>query len=322
VLSKGWSRGSLGIAVTVTAAIAAFSYTVSGAPYRWHDSRQYSRVIVNAQNGIEMRPRQWFEQDKLVTDFAITSADVVGWAAAEKEYKETRDLLATYGLAVGTYVSGTTVMPESRETHWPWSVVPLEWMSPDSRYDGNWPGMDYRKMIDVTDPITRQSFQLGIKRLWEQSPAPVRFIDNAAIHRSAGNGQAWSGYCANIEEIRRLGESMGSLQIFNTAMHIGELSDGEADQLIAAVGSGGILLEMPWGEGVQRDPAATDRARIRYRQFLDTGMGVILVSSGGSPPEKLVKWVATWRKPTDHLYFAGAFWKPPDKVLYGPRALQ
>jgi hypothetical protein len=182
--------------------------------------------------------------------------------------------------------------------------------------------MDYRRMIDVSDPDTRRSFQRGIKRLWEQNPAPVRFIDNAAIHRSAGNGQAWSSYCANIEEIRKIGESMGSLQIFNIAMHIGELSDAEAGQLIAAVGSGGILLEMPWGEGVQRDPAATDRARTRYRQFLDTGMGVILVSSGGPPPEKLVKWVATWRKPTDHLYFAGAFWIAPDKKLYDGRALQ
>src|SRR5664280_1187409 len=111
---------------------------------------------------------------------------------------------------------------------------------------------------------------------------------------------------------------MGSLQIFNIPMHIGELSDEEASQLIAAVGHGGILLEMPWNKGVQIDAAATERARARYRQFLDTGMGVILLSSGGAPSEVLVKWVSTWRKPTDHLYFAGAFWKAPDMSLYGP----
>ena len=322
MLSKVWNRGPLGIAVTVTAAIAALCYPVPDAPYKWHDSSQYTRVIVNAQNGIETRPKEWFGRDKLVTDLEITNADLVGQAAANMEYNAIRSLLTSYGLAVGTYISGTTVMPESRETHWPWSVVPLEWMAPNARYAGSWPGMDYRRMIDVSDPGTRHSFQWGIKRLWEQNPAPVRFIDNAAIHRSAGNGHVWSSYCANIEEIRRIGESMGSLQIFNVAMHIGELSDTEASQLIAAVGSGGILLEMPWGEGVQRDPAATDRARTRYRQLLDTGMGVILVSSGGRPPEKLVKWVATWRKPADHLYFAGAFWIAPDKKLYDARAFQ
>ena len=178
--------------------------------------------------------------------------------------------------------------------------------------------MPYRKLIDVTDPETRRAFHAGIRRLWEQSPAPVRFVDNAAVHSSTGVGQPWSSYCANIEEIRKLGESMGSLQIFNISVHVGEMSDEETRLLIKAVGPDGILLEMPWHKNIQNSPAATERARKRYRQLLDSGMGIILAPPGVAPPQDLVDWVRTWRKPTDHLYLAGAFFKAPDMNLFGP----
>ena len=306
--------------LTLAAVAAGVAYSSSGASYRWHDSSQYSRVIVNATQGIETRPPQWFAQDKLITDYAITNADAIGQAKAVQEYEATRQRLESYGLAVGTYISGTAVLPEARETHWPWATVPLEWMPATSRYSGTWPNMPYRKLIDVTDPGTRRAFHEGIKRLWEQSPAPVRFVDNAAVHRSAGVGQPWSSYCSNIEEIRKLGESMGSLQIFNIAVHVGEMSDEDTRLLIKAVGPGGILLEMPWHERIRNNPAATERAKNRYRQLLDSGMGIILAPPGAEPPQELINWVRTWRKPTDHLYFGGAFYKAPDMKLFGPNS--
>ena len=302
--------------IVVTVATAGLCNPISRDVYRWHDSSQFSRVIVNASDGIQMRPKRWFAEDKLISDFTVANVDPVGRVKAVQEYESTRELLRSYGLAVGTYVSGTTVMPESRETHWPWSAVPLEWMPVSSRYNGSWPGMDYRKIVDVTDPATRHALQQGIKRLWEETPAPVRFVDNAAAHRSTGKVQPWSSYCANIEEIRKIGESIGSLPIFSLALHVGELSDEETSQLIKAVGSGGILLEMPWHANIRNDPAATERARRRYRELLDTGMGIIMAPPGAEPPQGLVDWVKTWRKPTDHLYFAGVFWKAPDAKLY------
>jgi hypothetical protein len=88
------------------------------------------------------------------------------------------------------------------------------------------------------------------------------------------------------------------------------------------VGDGGILLEMPWHEDIQKNAAATERARIRYRQLLDSGMGIIMAPPGAEPPEQLVNWVRTWRKPTDHLYFGGAFYKVPDMKLFGPNTSQ
>lgn len=321
MLTKGARSRLLVALITVTAAITGLCYPIPDA-YYWHDSSQYSRVIVNAQDGIEVQPKQWFAQDKLVTDFTVTNADVVGRDKAAEKYKATCDLLRSYGLAVGTYISGTMVMQESRETHWPWSLVPLEWMPTPTRYDGSWPSTDYRKIIDVTDPATRHAFQQRIKRLWDESPAAVRFIDNAAVHRSAGKAQPWVSYCANIEEIRKMGDSMGSRQIFNIAVHPGEMSDEETVQLIEAVGQGGILLEMPWHENIRNNPVATEKAKTRYRQLLDSGMGIIMAPPGAEPPKELVDWVSTWRKPTDHLYFGGAFYEPPNMRLFGNGPLQ
>ena len=215
-----------------TGLAAAAAHSVSGDAFHWPDSSQYSRVIVNATQGIETRPREWFAKDKLVTDFAVVNLEAIGQGKAEKDYQAIRQLLGSYGLTVGTYVSGTSVVPEARETQWPWPRVPIEWMPSGSHYNGTWPNTPYRKMIDVTDPATRHALQDGLKRLWQQHPAPVRFVDNAAAHHALGGPQPWSGYCANMEEIRKLGESMGSLQIFNIALHVEDLSDEETRQLV------------------------------------------------------------------------------------------
>ncbi|MGC2111945.1 MAG: hypothetical protein WA655_20675 [Candidatus Korobacteraceae bacterium] len=274
-------------------------------------------MIVNATPGIDARPSAWFAQDKLVTDYVFTNANLVGRGAAINEYEATRERLSSYGLAVGTYISGTMVIPEARETNWPWTAVPLEWMPAGSQYIEAGPNGDERLLIDLTESTTRSAFQLGIERLWKQTPAPVRFIDNAAVHRSAGRGQPWTSYCTNIEEIRKLGDRMGSRQIFNVAMHAGEMSDEETRQLIEAVGDGGIALEMPWHDNIRNDPAATERAKRRYRELLDSGMAIIMAPPGAEPSQQLVDWVRTWRKPADHLYFAGAFYKPPDMKLFG-----
>lgn len=288
--------------------------------FQWPDSSAYSRVIVNAQEGIESYPKTWFSRDTLVTDFTISDAKDKSADGAMQQYRTLRNLLTSYGLTVGTYVSGTTVEPEAMEAKWPWAVVPLEWMPPNSLYVGVLSEESNRKIIDVSDTTTRRAFQSAIRRLWEQTPASVRFIDNAAVHQSAGKGQPWASYCRNIKEIREMGETMGSVQIFNLSLHVGELSDDETTQLIDSVGQGGILLEMPWHQNIRRDAAATERARVRYRQLLDSGVAIIMAEPGAEPSKDLVKWIDTWRKPADHLYFAGAFWKAPDEALYTGQA--
>jgi len=303
--------------------IASFALVLAAATagvriaYQWHNSSHYSRVIVNATQGIETRPREWFAQDRLVTDFEITNANVIGRAEAEKEYAATRRLLASYGLSVGTYISGTTVMPEAEQTFWPLRTVPVERMPTSARYSGTWPGMPDRKVIDVTNVRTRQALQKQILRIWKEVPAPVRFVDNAAFHHSTGAGQDWSAYCANIKEIRIMGAALGSRQVFNIAVHVGLMSDEETRQLMSAVADHGICLEMPWHPTIRRDARQTEKAMRRYRQLLDSGMGIIMMPIDGDPLE-LVKWVRTWRKPADHIYVSGVFYKAPDTALFGP----
>jgi hypothetical protein len=309
------------IALLVSAVLLAGEHSTLVArrkvTYRWHDSSEYSRVIVNATQGIEGRPPEWFAHDRLVTDFTITNAVALGLAEAQKQYEATRRLLDSYGLVVGTIISGTTVKPEREQTYWPLPMVPVERMPASARYDKTLPGEPHRKVIDASDPVTRHALQEEIRRIWKQVPAAVRFVDNAAVHHSTGAGQDWSAYCANIKEIRTMGAAMGSRQIFNIAVHVGFMSDEETRQLMDAVADHGIALEMPWHRNIRQNAEQTEKARIRYRQLLDSGMGIIMLPLDGNPQE-LVEWVRTWRKPTDHIYISGAFYKAPDLQFFGP----
>src|SRR3954463_10570488 len=79
------------------------------ARFQWPASNHYNRVIVNAQQGVESYPKEWFSRDFLVTD--LTIANVRMLASGSEQYRDLRDLLTSYGLAVGTYISGTTVEP-------------------------------------------------------------------------------------------------------------------------------------------------------------------------------------------------------------------
>jgi hypothetical protein len=299
------------------AAFLGAAKTAMKIAYDWHDSSQYSRVIVNATQGIEARPQEWFARDRLITDFEITNVPSIGREEAQKQYSTTRRQLEAYGLAVGTYISGISTMPEAEQTCWPPNTVPVERMPASARYSGSWPGMPHRKVIDVRDGKTCLALRRGILREWEQVPAAVRFVDNAAIHHSTGAGQDWSAYCANIKEIRAMGAGMGSRQIFNIAVHVGFMSDEETRQLMDAVCDHGIALEMPWHPNIRRSAVQTERARVRYRQLLDSGMGIVMMPIDGDP-QQLVDWVRTWRKPADRLYISGAFYKAPDLQFFGP----
>jgi len=283
----------------------------------WRNSQTFCRVIVNATQGIESRPRGWFQRDWLITDFKITNVDSVGIEKAKEEYTATRAILESYGLAVGTYISGTNAMPRSHQSWWPPQTVAIEDMPDDARYQGTWPGNPARKIIDVTDKATRHAMQRAMQTIWKATPAPVRFVDNAAVHRSSGGAQDWSGYCANIREIRVMGSAMGSRQIFNIALNVAFMSDQETQLLIQAVGDHGIALEAPWRRELRRNAELTEKTRARYRQMLDAGMAVVMLPLDGDPLE-LAEWVHTWRKSTDRIYIEGPFQKPPDEALFGP----
>jgi hypothetical protein len=302
------------LGVVVLAASPAKNIT-----FQWPDSSHYWRVLINVNQYIDSYLKnhpQYFVHDKLVTDFNVRDVPANGREQAAKQYKSVRKKLEARGMAVGTYVSGSTVVPEAEQTFYPPANVSIEQMPPNTKYSGSWPGHTTRKIVDVSDADTRHALQAGIRQLWENVPAPVRFVDNVPAHRRVSSSTPpWEVTCKHMAELRKIAESLGSRVVFNIPMHVGEVSDQEAQQLMDAVGQNGIALEMPWSEGIRKNPEATKRAANRYRQFLDSGMAIILIAVK-TPEDQLKAWVGSWRKPTDHIYIASPFFKPPDMSIY------
>lgn len=306
---------SVAICAGILLLVVSVARPAQHGAFQWPDSSHYWRILVNVNQYIESRPPSWFAQDKVVTDLDVINVSPTSREAAE-HYAKIRKLLESRHIAVGTYISGTTVEPEAMQTTYPLVAVPIEQMPANAKYVGSWPGHAERRIIDVTDPETRHAFQAGIAQLWQQSPAPIRFVDNAAIHPAVERKQPWSAYCENIEEIRKIAESQNSRVIFNIAMHVGLMSDDETRRLIDAVGpDNGIALEMPWHPSIQKSPEATAKAVDRYRQLLDSGLVVIMLPVN-IDANVLADWIRTWRKPSDHLFISAIFWKPPDLSAY------
>jgi hypothetical protein len=279
---------------------------------QWPDSNQYWGALVNVNDYIASRPADWFTHDKLVTDLTILKVKPQNLTEAETRYTQVRGLLQSRGMYVGTYISGTTVSPQSTRNTYPPNAVSTEQMPPDARYAGSWPNDPERKFIDVTDANTRRAFHANIEKLWTALPAPLRFVDNAAFHPAVGGKQPWAAFCQNIAEIRALAESTGSRAVFNISLHVGMLSDQDARELMNAVGQNGIALEMPWSPVIQSNREATAKAQARYRQLLDSGMAIILIPVN-IDQEALARWVRTWKKPGDRIYMGHIFWKPPNE---------
>lgn len=277
----------------------------------WPDSRDYWRALVNVNQFIDSRPADWFARDRLITDLSIIEVKPGDTQAAQNEFRSLKTRWASHGIIVGTYVSGRTVIPAADLVQYPASEVTLEQMPSYARYVTTWQGEPRRKIVDLSDPPTRHAFQARIKVIWDGDPAPLRFVDDAAVHSSAGKEQPWTAYCDNMRELRAIAHAAGARVIFNIAAHIGMLSPVEMQQLISAVGTDGISLEMPFHAAIAADPRATEAARKAYRRLLDSGMAVILIPTDGRE-HVLATWVRTWRRPSDHLYISEPFWKPPD----------
>ncbi len=300
------------------AVVSLLLFLAAGKPaspqsaFEWPDAQKNGIVLVNTNQYIPTYIRNhpdWFTDGEPVLDLSVAirpDGDQAEW-----DRNQIRDLLRSKGMAAGTYTSGTTVVPLAEIKLWPYDKAPIEWMPKAFKDAGSWPNEPDRKVIDVTDAQTRRALQEAIRRIWEKSPAPLRFVDNAASHSSTGGTQPWQAYCDNMREIRLLGERMGSRLVFNVALNLAMLSDVEASQLIEAVGrNNGILLEDPWSDATRKSPGLTSKAKARYRQLLDRQITIIMAPVS-TPVDALLDWVATWRQPSDRLYLGWSFWKQP-----------
>ncbi|MBV9303121.1 MAG: hypothetical protein JOY62_19350 [Acidobacteriaceae bacterium] len=286
--------------------------------FEWPDASRYWRMLINVRqeigNYVKIHP-QYFTQDKVVTDLAILDVPPGGEEKAAKDYKRIRKELESRGIAVGTYVSGTTVLPESEQSHYPQSTVSIEQMPANTSYVGSWPGWPTRKIVNIADADSRHALQANIKQLWEKTPAPIRYIDNIPAHPKVAKASPWGVSCQHMQELREMAESTGSRVMFNIPLHVGEMSDRETQQFIQAVGQNGISLEMPWHPSIRQSREATLRAQKRYRELLDSGMAIVLIPGKSVPEDQLVAWVRSWRKPTDRLYISVPFFRQPDPSI-------
>jgi fibronectin type 3 domain-containing protein len=290
-------------------------------PFRWPDSNVYDRAIVDANQYIVtyiVEAPSWFANVGLATNFVVNLTN--GTTAAEAHYNQVVSTIEQYHIAVGVYVSGTTLVPQAEQNLWPYTTVPLEWMPAAAVYSGSWPGDPDRRIIDVTDTSTVQALQTGIKTLWEEHPAPVYMVDNAAVNSVQGGTQPWQAQCDNIMGIRQLAEATGAVTIFNVATLPGAMSASDTDELIHAIGSNNaIMLEDPWDPYVRAHPSLTQAAVNTYRQMLDSGIAVIMLAIPDYVDgELLAQWINTWRKPADNLYIGWSYFTAPDPAIYGP----
>jgi fibronectin type 3 domain-containing protein len=291
-------------------------------PFQWPASNVYDGVLVNTNQYIVTYLADnsaWFAHVGLAAELAIDpSSGTSTTAEAEALYNQVRSTIEQSSIGVGVYVSGTTVLPQAEENYWPYSSVPLEWMPADAVYSGTWPGNPNWKIIDVTNASTVQALQTGIKALWEEHPASIYMVDNAAANSVVGGTQPWQAQCDNIMGIRTMAEALEAVTIFNVATAPGVMSDSDTDELIQAIGRhNAIMLEDPWDPYVKASPDLTEAAVNTYRQMLDSGIAVIMLPVNVDG-EVLAQWINTWRKPADNLYIGWAFFTSPNPAIYGP----
>ena len=301
--------------------------TASPFVFPWPTSNNYNEDFTNARDAITAyitNHPSWFAHVVLTTDLAVNFTNGMSTTTAESIYNSARNALINaqgsggQPILVGTYISGTVVEPQVYESSWPYPRVTQESMPLDAVYSGSYPGYPYEEIIDVTDANTVQALQAGIKNSWAEHPASLYMIDNAAANSIQGGTQPWQAQMNNLMGIREMANAMGSAVVFNISTLVGLMSDSDTNALIQAVGEGNaIMLEDPWDSSIQSDPTKTQAAVNAYRQILDSGIAVVMlpVSTSG---QTLSSWIQTWRKPTDNLYIASAFYHPPDPLVSGP----
>jgi hypothetical protein len=284
------------------------AHSASAAYFNWLDARAHPRVMLyeNQPLGDHLRDHpEWFSQDFLVAGFNLSDVPYGTTDIAAQNYAFVQNQLQRSGLTIGTYVSGTTAIHETSLSHFPANVVSIEDMSVKTKYLGSWMREPDQAVIDLSDKPSRDELHRRIRLLWLHVMTAIRFVDNAAVHPRVAQLQSWEIYCQNIKELRILAATLRQITIFNVFVRPWEMTDKDIKILIDAIGPGNaISLPLPWSLAIKDDKNAQGWAIYRYRQLLDKGIVVVMIPSGDAPTGKLIKWVSTWRKSSDLIYFS------------------
>jgi hypothetical protein len=305
------------------ASIPTTAYPQSLLP--WPNADTYWGVLVNVNQYITyylQNDPTYFTNVKLATDLEVVQVNYnssTSVAAAQNAYATAYSTMTAKGIMTGNYISGTNVMPMADESQYPYSIISEEEMPAGPQYCGVWPGETFRQFVCNTDEATLAAFHVNIAKQWQQFPAPIHFVDNAASEEGGDGGQTWASQCQNMKELNQIAQSLGSRAIFNISMLPGAVSDSDMSLLIDALQGGGVSVEQPWEDVVRNNASLTANAVKQYRQLLDAGIAVIMIETNGSgqaTPQQLKSWVLTWRKPGDPLYLSQIFWQQPDPSIY------
>ena len=224
---------------------------------------------------------------------------------AIKQVFDAREKLFNRRIYAGTAISGTTAVGEFSLRQYPAPAVSIEDLSVKTKYLGKWLREPSQVVVDLSDKASREDLQSEIRLIWLHSVSRIRFIENAAVHPRVAALQKWSDYCDNMEGLGRIAESLKANVIFSIFMRPWEVNDKEMKQLISGVGAyNAIAMQIPWSKSIKEDTNAKNWAIYRYRQILDSNIVVILVPSDDAPIAELTKWVSTWRRPTDMIFYS------------------
>jgi hypothetical protein len=294
----------------------------------WPDASHYWGVMINATDAINWHITNHptsFTEDKLVTDMNVLGVDYTSPTAiptASATYNQARAVLTAHGISLGTYISGTNVEPQANQDRYPYSMVRKEDMPSTAKYIGTFGSQTWRQLIDPADSVTTTAFHNQIRAQWVlQTGIQWHFIDNAGSLQGGTGYGSWTNQTNNMRAINTLAQSMGARAVFNISMVVGAITPSDLSLLISAIPGGGICLESPWPSSMSTNAIATANAKAQYRQLLDSNIAVIMIGASTTTPTQatslaLRTWVATWRKPTDHLYMAKTFFIAPDPAVY------
>lgn len=302
--------------VSVVLAIIFFSTSAaSTGVFQWPDPHLHSRIILTGDQTLMEAMVQYpnyFNRDVLIAGFNIKDVPYGESDGAKNKFITIRQRLLSKGITFGTYVSGTTVIHELSLRHFPADAVSIEDLSVKTRYKGTWIRDPGQAVIDLSDKQSRMDLEHEIRILWLHAFVPVHFVDNAAVHPRVAPMQHWEDYCTHMRQLRIISESLKANIIFSIFMRSWELNDQETKQLIDAMGKeNAIALPLPWSKSIKDDPNANGWAIARYRQLLDAGIVLIMIPSDDAPIRALMKWVSTWRRPTDKIYYSTSYWGEP-----------
>lgn len=259
--------------------------------------------------------RDYVKNFKLITDFHIRVADTPAELTNALYYAKQKKILESQGQIVGWGISGRAGAPYTTNVNFPQNAMSIERLPEGTKYDGHWE--DGRWNVSLADDYSVEMLRNEIKRLWRLHPAPVYFVDNLAHPSAWGNAPfSWEDTCEHIKSLREYAnKKLQARCVFNIAMHTGFLTPKETVLLIEAVGQDIICLEQPFYTGVRNDLELFQKAKNKFRELLDAGVGFAWIPLGDQTVEILWEIRQELIKTRNIIYIVSGLTTPPHPLL-------